>query len=101
VQELPFDPQGHLPLEADPKLVWAKTHLSQQPLEINRASRAELLRIPGVGPKTAEALLAARRLERLTDPSQLKQLGVQLQRAAPFVLLNGRMAPHQLPLIGC
>ncbi|NJN95410.1 MAG: radical SAM protein [Anaerolineales bacterium] len=100
VSELPFDPQGHLPLTSDPKLVWAKTHLNQRPIEINRASRAELLRIPGIGPKTAEAIIAARRVERLSDLSQLKQLGVQTSRAAPFILLNGRQAEYQLQLVG-
>jgi predicted DNA-binding helix-hairpin-helix protein len=100
VHELPFDEQGHLPLASDPKLVWAKTHLSQRPIEINRASRAELLRIPGIGPKTAEAIIAARRLGRLNDPTQLKQLGVQSGRAAPFILLNGRQTEYQLPLAG-
>jgi predicted DNA-binding helix-hairpin-helix protein len=98
--ELPFDEQGHLPLPNDPKLVWAKTHLSGRPIEINRANRAELLRIPGIGPTTAEAIIAARRLGRLSDLQQLKQLGVQTGRAAPYVLLNGRRPDYQLPLAG-
>ncbi|MBI1877526.1 MAG: radical SAM protein [Chloroflexi bacterium] len=97
---LPSDGQGHLPLGSDPKLVWAKTHLSQRPLEINRASRAELLRIPGIGPKTAEAIMMARRLSCLNDLNQLKQLGVQIDRVAPFILLNGRQVHYQLPLTG-
>jgi predicted DNA-binding helix-hairpin-helix protein len=100
VHELPFDEQGHLPLNLDPKLLWAKTHLSQRPTEISRASRAELLRIPGIGPKTTEAIMAARRVGTLSSLQQLKQLGVQTGRAAPFILLNGKQAEYQLPLAG-
>jgi predicted DNA-binding helix-hairpin-helix protein len=98
--DLPFDPQGHLPLEQDPKWLWAQTHLSYRPIELNRASRTELLRVPGIGPKTAEVIISARRLGRLNDLQQLKQLGVQTGRAAPFILLEGRRVEHQLPLLG-
>lgn len=100
LSDLPFDERGHPPLNSDPKLVWAQTHLSQRPVEINRATRAELLRIPGIGPKTAEAIIAARRLSCLNDPNQLKQLGAQIGRAAPYILLNGRQVNYQLPLAG-
>lgn len=100
LEELPFDAQGNLPLSGDPKLAWAKAHLSERPIEINRAGRSELLRIPGLGPKTAEAIIAARRLGCLSALSQLKQLGVQTAKAAPFILLNGRQPGYQLPLIG-
>jgi predicted DNA-binding helix-hairpin-helix protein len=100
VDELPFDEQGHLPLTSDPKLVWAQTHLSHRPIEINQASRAELLRIPGIGPQTAEAILVARRQGHLSDLRQLKQLGVQTGRAAPFILLAGRRPSYQLSLSG-
>lgn len=100
IDELPFDEQGHLPLSGDPKLVWAKAHLSHCPVEINRASRTELLRIPGIGPQTVEAILTARRQNRLSNLPQLKQLGVQIGRAAPFILIDGRQASYQLPLLG-
>lgn len=99
LDDLPFDAQGNLPLHSDPKLAWATAHLRQRPVEINRASRVELLRIPGIGPKTAEAILAARRLSRLTDLRQLKLIGVQTTKAAPFVLLNGRQPSYQLSLL--
>jgi predicted DNA-binding helix-hairpin-helix protein len=100
VNELPFDEQGHLPLDRDPKLSWAQIHLSQQPVEVNRAGRAELLRVPGIGPKTVEAILAARRTGRLSEVGDLKKLGVQTERANPFILLNGRRANYQLGLAG-
>ncbi len=100
LNELPFNKQGHLPQTIDPKLAWAKQHLNQHPIEINKASRAELLRVPGVGPKTAEAIIAVRRQSPLTDLHQLKQLGAQADKAAPYILLNGRQPGYQLPLTG-
>jgi predicted DNA-binding helix-hairpin-helix protein len=96
--ELPFDDQGNLPLKKDPKLAWAETNLAGQPVELNRVNRAELLRIPGIGPKAADAIIAARRLGGLNDLQQLKQLGVQANRAAPYILLNGRRPEYQLQL---
>ncbi len=98
--DLPFDGQGNLPLEQDPKRLWAETHLRERPVEINQADRADLLRVPGIGPKTAEAILTARRIGRLTDWQALTHLGVQTKRAAPFILLNGRQPSYQLPLAG-
>jgi predicted DNA-binding helix-hairpin-helix protein len=98
--ELPLDPQGNLPLAHDPKLIWASVHLSGQPVEVNRASRSQLLRVPGIGPKTVAAIINARRKGSLVDFRQLKQLGVQTRRAAPFILLNGRQPEIQLALPG-
>jgi len=100
LDELPFDDKGYLSLSIDPKLAWAKSHLSHRPVEINRASRAELLRIPGIGPKTAEAIIAARRLGHIGDLQQLKQLGAQATKATPYILLNGRQPGYQLELTG-
>ncbi len=98
VEELPFDAAGKLPAEIDPKLAWAKQHLRRQPVEINAASRAELLRVPGIGPKTADAILHARRTGKFYDLSHLRAQGVIARRAAPFILLNGRRPPQQMPL---
>ncbi|MEM7034643.1 MAG: radical SAM protein [Chloroflexota bacterium] len=98
LQDLPFDQQGNLPQADDPKLLWAKANLRDQPIEINTAPRNQLLRIPGIGPKSADAIIAARRLGRLQTVQQLNQIGVQHKRAAPFVLLNGRRPDFQLAL---
>jgi predicted DNA-binding helix-hairpin-helix protein len=99
LSELPFDVKGNLPLESDPKILWAQQHL-HHPIEINRANRAELLRIPGIGPKTAEAIINTRRQTRINDLQQLKQIGAWTTRAAPYILLNGRQPGHQLRLAG-
>ncbi|RME98370.1 MAG: radical SAM protein [Chloroflexi bacterium] len=98
LKELPFDSRGHLPLDADPKLMWAQTHLRHAPVELNRAGRRRLLRVPGIGPKTADAILAARRQGRLRNLHHLRQIGVQTGRAAPFILLDGKMPEYQLTL---
>jgi predicted DNA-binding helix-hairpin-helix protein len=97
-EELPFGPGGNLPLESDPKLVWARRHLTQAPVEVNTTSRQDLLRVPGIGPKSADKLLAARRQGRLRNLSDLGKLGISTQRTAPFILLDGRRPPRQLSL---
>ncbi len=99
VEELPFEAGGFLPLESDPKLAWARQNLLAAPLEINRAERAQLLRVPGIGPKGAEAILNARRLSTLRDLSALRRLGILVERAAPYILLDGKRAPYQQALL--
>jgi len=98
VEELPFSQAGNLPLELDPKLAWARAHLQESPVEVNTADRGLLLRIPGIGPKTADRILQARRTGRLSELVHLQRLGIAAKRAAPFVLLDGRQAPRQLSL---
>jgi predicted DNA-binding helix-hairpin-helix protein len=95
--ELPFDAQGLLPRDTTPKQAWAEAHL-HEPVELNRASRRQLLRIPGIGPKSADKIIAARRDTTLRDLAQLNALGVTTGWAAPYVLLDGRRAPVQLSL---
>jgi predicted DNA-binding helix-hairpin-helix protein len=95
LEELPFTGAGDLPLGTDPKLAWAQTNLIHAPLELNRAEYAQLLRIPGIGPKGAEAILEARRTGKLRDLSTLKKLGIVAARVAPFVLLDGRQPAIQ------
>jgi predicted DNA-binding helix-hairpin-helix protein len=95
LEELPFDPSGNLPLNIDPKLAWAKLHLAVKPIELNQADQHELLRVPGIGPKGAAAILAARRINRLRDLGDLRKIGVNPERAAPFILLDGRRPVFQ------
>lgn len=90
LEDLPFEPSGFLPLQIDPKKAWAQQHLSEQPLEIYQADREQLLRIPGIGPKKVEALLSARCRGPIHDASELKRLGIPLQKASPYILINGK-----------
>ncbi len=98
LEDLPFQAEGNLPVEIDPKLAWARQNLTEAPIEINRAERQSLLRIPGIGPKSAQSILAARRMGRLHNLNDLRGLGVRVERAAPFMLMDGHRPPQQLPL---
>ncbi len=62
--------------------------------------RADLLRVPGIGPRGADAILTARRKGCLSDLAHLSKLGIHAQWAAPYILLDGRRPPLQLPLFG-
>jgi predicted DNA-binding helix-hairpin-helix protein len=98
LEELPFADQGFLPLAADPKLAWARQHLLDQPVELNRAEPRELLRVPGIGPKASAAILQARRAGTLRDVSSLRKLGIAADQAIPFILLDGRKLAQQASL---
>jgi predicted DNA-binding helix-hairpin-helix protein len=94
-EELPLDQSGNLPRHTDPKLAWAKVHLAERPVEINCVDRAILLRIPGIGPKSAQAIIHHRRQGRLRYLSDLGKLGINTSRIAPFILLNGARPTYQ------
>lgn len=96
VEDLPYSKEGNLPLDVDPKLAWANLNLAHEPVEINDAERHELIRIPGIGPRGADAIIKARLQGRLFEISNLRKLGIAIQRAAPFILMNGRRAPEQV-----
>ena len=98
LEEMPFIQNGNLPLATDPKLAWAQQNLQERPLEINNAERRELLRIPGIGPKGADAILKARRVSKLRDLTTLKKLGIVTRRVAPFIVLDGRRAESQMSM---
>jgi predicted DNA-binding helix-hairpin-helix protein len=95
MEELPFDSYGHLPLDVDPKYAWAKQNLIEHPVEINRADKRMLLRIPGIGPKIANSILTARINNKFFHPEELSMFGVDLKRAAPFILINGKYPAYQ------
>lgn len=96
--ELVFEDAGNLPAGYDPKVAWAKAHPERFPIEVNRASRDALLRIPGIGPIVADRIVAERRRGRLTDLSHLHTMGARVGRIAEYVLLNGRQPEFQLSL---
>lgn len=99
LEDLAFQQDANLRLDVDPKQAWADEFLRHAPLEVNRASREELLKIPGIGPKGAHAILSARRRGQLTELSQLRRIGVRdAKRAAPYVLLDGHAPEQQLRL---
>jgi predicted DNA-binding helix-hairpin-helix protein len=99
LEDLPFSGAGNLPLDVDPKLAWARSQLADSPIELNRADRRTLLRVPGIGPKGADTILTARRKGALRELRDLSSLGIIASRAAPFVLLDGKRPAQQLSLL--
>jgi predicted DNA-binding helix-hairpin-helix protein len=99
VEDLPFDASGQLDQAIDPKTAWAKAHPEHYPVEVNRAPLPDLLRVPGIGPASARAILAARRQGALQELGDLRRLGARVTRASPYVLLAGKRPPCQLPLL--
>ena len=98
LEDLPFEADGRLPLAQDPKLAWANRHLLHAPVEVNRASKVELLKVPGIGMISAETIIKTRRTRRIRSLKHLRQLGIKTSRLQKFVLLNGLQPVHQLRL---
>ena len=74
----------------DPKCCWALKHLEQFPVEVNRADYRMLLRVPGIGYKSASRIVKARRMGAL-GYEDLKKMGVVLKRALYFITCSGKM----------
>ena len=73
----------------DPKADWALRHLNEYPKEINKASYYDLLKIPGIGPKSAKKIISSRRYFKI-EFKDLKKMNVSLRRAKYFILCNGK-----------
>ncbi|WP_236698383.1 putative DNA modification/repair radical SAM protein [Xylophilus sp. Leaf220] len=81
------DGRAMLSLDVDPKMAWALAHRERFPVDLNRAPREMLLRVPGLGVKAVERLLMARRVRRLRA-ADLGRLHVPLKKVLPFVLTD-------------
>ena len=75
----------NLAFDLDPKLAWALRHRERFPVDVNRAPREVLLRVPGLGYKTVEKILSIRRFHRVTV-EDLRTLHVPIRRVRPFVV---------------
>ena len=73
----------------DPKTDWALRHLEEFPKEVNRVSYFELLKIPGIGPKSAKKIIASRHFFKITL-NDLKKMGISLKKAKYFILCDGK-----------
>jgi putative DNA modification/repair radical SAM protein len=105
VQELLNPKNPHLDTDIDPKLSWALRNLDQFPVDINCADYKMILRVPGIGVRSAQKIIQARRFGRLRS-GQLQKIGVAYNRAKHFIrcadspyLLNEPDAPHLKGLI--
>ncbi len=83
--ELATGADGNMPLDMDPKLAWALQHRERFPLDVNVATREELLRVPGMGVKSVDRILIARRHRRLRL-DDLARLRLSLPKVSPFVI---------------
>lgn len=91
VEEIVNDAYPDLDLEVDPKLSWALRHPEFFPVDINKADYEMLLRIPGIGVKSAKLIVVSRRYSRLGF-WQLKKMGVVMKKAQYFITC------HELPV---
>ena len=82
------DTSGMLPLDIDPKLAWALKSRGQFPLDVNRAPREMLLRVPGLGVKAVNAIIRARRWRRLRL-EDVGRLTVSVAKVRPFLIADG------------
>lgn len=89
-QELLSEDRPNFNILLDPKADWALRHLEQFPVEINRADYQMILRVPGIGVKSARRIMGARRNGNLNF-EDLKKIGVTLKRALYFITCNGKM----------
>lgn len=87
--ELLDEARPNLDMRFDPKADWAMRHLELFPVEVNRADYEVLLRVPGIGVRSARRILVARRHARLGEP-ELRKLGVVVKRAKYFLTASGR-----------
>ena len=89
-KELLSEERPNFNILLDPKCDWALRHLELFPVEINRADYQILLRIPGIGVKSAKRIIRARRSSKV-EFEDLKKMGVVLKRALYFITCNGKM----------
>lgn len=81
-----FGHSGNLSLTTDPKQAWADSHPERFPVNVNQASRLELLRVPGLGPVTVKRILERRRQARLTSIEDIAALGKKPPKAAKYLV---------------
>jgi predicted DNA-binding helix-hairpin-helix protein len=85
VNELTTQEQPDLPLDMDPKLAWALRHRSFFPLDVNRAGRGALLRVPGIGARNVDRIIQVRRWTKLRL-ADLAKLRISLKKVSPFIV---------------
>jgi len=88
--EILSEASPNLKEQIDPKCDWALRHLELFPVDLQRAPFELILRVPGIGPKSARRIVSSRRYGTLTFEN-LKKMGVVLKRAHYFILCDGKM----------
>jgi putative DNA modification/repair radical SAM protein len=98
--EILDDTSPFLDPRLDPKTAWSLKHPDFFPVEIGRASYEELLRVPGIGAKTARRVIEVRR-SRTLSPDGLRRLGAVMKRARYFITLSGAFPDQDSRKIAC
>ena len=88
-----FDADGYLDLHRDPKTAIAVENADAFPVDVNTATREQLLRVPGVGPTSTDRILKARREHAIDTWRDLQAMGVVRKRAWPFLAFPGQRPP--------
>ena len=99
VDEIVDDKHAHLDLDVDPKLGWALRHPEFFPVDINSAPYEDILRVPGIGVKSALLIVNSRRFNRVTS-YHLKKMGVVLKKAKYFITCGELTSSFSQPIIG-
>ena len=99
VDEIVDDKHSHLDLDVDPKLGWALRHPEFFPVDINSAPYEHILRVPGIGVKSAVLIVNSRRFNRITS-YHLKKMGVVLKKAKYFITCGELTSAFSQPIIG-
>ena len=99
VDEIVDEKHEHLDLDVDPKLGWALRHPEFFPVDINKASYEEILRVPGIGVKSAVLIVNSRRFNRITS-YHLKKMGVVMKKAKYFITCGELTSAFSQPIIG-
>ncbi len=92
VDEIVNDTYPDLDLDIDPKLAWALRHPEQFPIDINKADYEMILRVPGIGVKSATLIVNSRRFGRVTS-FHLKKMGVVMKKAQYFITCGELISP--------
>ncbi|MBC7794185.1 MAG: hypothetical protein H7Z43_10795, partial [Clostridia bacterium] len=91
VDEITTAEEPNLSLDIDPKLAWALRHRALFPVDVNVASREMMLRVPGLGMRNVDRIIASRRFRAITT-ADLKRLRVPLSKTLPFIVTFDRNA---------
>ena len=97
--EIPTQTSGMLALDIDPKLAWALQHRDKFPVDVNRADKEMLLRVPGLGIKAVKRIIASRRVRKL-HVDDLARLRVPLRHVMPFIIVPGHNGSALLDSMG-
>lgn len=99
VDEIVDDAHTHLDLDIDPKLGWALRHPEYFPVDINHDDYERILRVPGIGTKSAWLIVNSRRFNRITS-YHLKKMGVVMKKAKYFITCGELTSTFSQPIVG-